>query len=99
MKLKKAPSPSTLTTSAVGSNARGGNLRGFTICGSDRKFRAAMAEIEGRKVVVHTPLVPEPVAVRYGWTDYPIVNLFNREGLPASPFRTDDFPMITAPRE
>lgn len=82
-----------------GLETRGGELRGFTICGADRKFVPAMAEIEGRRVVVHTPLVPEPVAVRYGWADYPIVNLFNREGLPASPFRTDDFPMTTAPKE
>jgi sialate O-acetylesterase len=82
-----------------GLEARGGSLRGFTICGSDRKFVPAIAEIEGRKVVVHTPLVPDPVAVRYGWADYPIVNLFNREGLPASPFRTDDFPMTTSPKE
>jgi sialate O-acetylesterase len=50
-------------------------------------------------VLVRSPLAPEPVAVRYGWTDYPIVNLFNREGLPATPFRTDDFPMITAPKD
>jgi sialate O-acetylesterase len=50
-------------------------------------------------VEVWSPQVPRPVAVRYGWADCPVVNLWNREGLPASPFRTDDFPLITAPRE
>jgi len=48
---------------------------------------------------VSTPEVEKPVAVRYGWADYPVVNLFNHEGLPASPFRTDDFPMTTAPKK
>lgn len=82
-----------------GLESRGGELRGFTISGEDGKFLPALAEIDGKKVIVHSPLVPEPVAVRYGWADYPFVNLFNREGLPASPFRTDDFPMVTAPKE
>jgi sialate O-acetylesterase len=99
MKVKKGTVTLEFDHAGAGLESRGGNLRGFTICGEDRKFLPAIAEIQGRKVVVHTPLVPEPVAVRYGWADYPIVNLFNREGLPASPFRTDDFPMTTAPRE
>jgi sialate O-acetylesterase len=81
-----------------GLEARGGPLRGFTIAGPDRKFIPARASIDGRRVVVSSPLVPQPVAVRYGWADYPIVNLFNREGLPATPFRTDDFPLTTAPQ-
>jgi sialate O-acetylesterase len=42
--------------------------------------------------------VPRPVAVRYGWADYPVVNLWNKDGLPASPFRTDKFPMVTQPK-
>ena len=71
-------------------------LRGFAVCGEDRKFVWATAEIVGDKVVVSSPQVAKPVAVRYGWADFPVVNLWNREGLPASPFRTDDFPMITA---
>jgi sialate O-acetylesterase len=45
--------------------------------------------------VVSCPQVPNPVAVRFGWADYPVVNLFNKEGLPASPFRTDNFPLLT----
>lgn len=41
----------------------------------------------------------KPVAVRYGWADYPVVNLWNKDGLPAAPFRTDGFPMMTAPKK
>lgn len=82
-----------------GLEARGGPLKGFAICGEDRKWVWAEARIVGREVEVWSPQVPRPVAVRYGWADCPVVNLWNREGLPASPFRTDDFPLITAPRE
>ena len=81
-----------------GLDARGAELKGFQICGTNREWVWAKARIEGRRVVVSHPDVPEPVAVRYGWADFPVVNLFNREGLPASPFRTDNFPMITAPK-
>ncbi|MGZ8940742.1 MAG: sialate O-acetylesterase, partial [Limisphaerales bacterium] len=62
------------------------------------KFVWAKAEIQDNEVVVSSAEVPHPVAVRYGWADYPVVNLFNREGLPASPFRTDSFPMLTGPK-
>jgi len=79
-----------------GLEARDGKLQGFAICGPDRKFVWADAAIEGGRVVVSSPSVSEPVAVRYGWADYPVVNLYNKEGLPASPFRTDDFPMVSA---
>ena len=78
-----------------GLEARGDELKGFALAGVDRKFVWAKAEIQGDKIVVSSPEVSEPVAVRYGWADYPVVNLWNKEGLPASPFRTDDFPMIT----
>jgi sialate O-acetylesterase len=81
-----------------GLEARGGELQGFAIAGADRKFVWAKAEIKGDNVVVSSPEVPHPVAVRYGWADYPVVNLFNKNGLPASPFRTDAFPMLTGPR-
>ena len=70
-------------------------LVGFAIAGADRKFVWAEAEIQGETVVVRHPSVPRPVAVRYGWADCPVVNLFNADGLPASPFRTDDFPGTT----
>jgi sialate O-acetylesterase len=80
-----------------GLEARGGRLRGFAICGEDRKFVWANAEIDKGKVIVTSPQIQKPVAVRYGWADYPVVNLFNGAGLPASPFRTDDFEITTAP--
>jgi sialate O-acetylesterase len=67
-------------------------LQGFAIAGDDRRFVTAQAEIRGDTVIVQSPMVSRPVAVRYGWADYPTGNLFNVEGLPASPFRTDDWP-------
>jgi sialate O-acetylesterase len=76
--------------------ANEGPLKGFAVAGADRKFVWADAQITGDKVVVSSSKVSQPVAVRYGWADYPVVNLWNKAGLPASPFRTDDFPMITA---
>jgi len=66
-------------------------LCGFAIAGADRRFTWAEAEIEGDTVVVHHPDVTRPTAVRYAWADNPDGNLGNREGLPASPFRTDDW--------
>ncbi len=78
--------------------AKGEKLQGFTVAGEDRKFVDAEAVIEGDRIIVSSPKVDKPVAVRYGWTNFPVVNLFNKEGLPASPFRTDDFPMLTAPK-
>lgn len=78
--------------------AKGGELRGFAIAGPDRKFVWAKAKIEGDTVVVWSDKVPNPVAVRYGWADNPDCNLYNKAGLPASPFRTDDWPGITVGR-
>lgn len=78
--------------------AKGGKLTGFTIAGADRKFHNAEATIEGDEVVVQSPAVTAPVAVRYGWANYPVVNLWNQAGLPATPFRSDDFPWTTAPK-
>jgi sialate O-acetylesterase len=73
-------------------------LRGFTICGEDRKWVVADARIEGDTVVVSSPSVPRPVAVRYAWADNPAdANLYNKDGLPASPFRTDTFKLTTQP--
>ena len=74
-------------------------LKGFSIAGADRKFVWADAQIDGDKIIVSNPGVSEPKAVRFGWADYPVVNLWNKDGLPASPFRTDNFPMITAPKK
>ncbi len=70
----------------------GGKLEGFAIAGQDKKFLWADARIEGETVVVSSPQVEKPVAVRYGWANNPACNLYNKEGLPASPFRTDVTP-------
>jgi sialate O-acetylesterase len=72
--------------------ARGGALKGFEVAGADRRFVRADARIDGATVVVSSPAVPAPAAARYAWDDDPEVSLFNAEGLPASPFRTDDWP-------
>jgi sialate O-acetylesterase len=69
--------------------ARDGELKGFTIAGADGKFVPAKAEIKGSNVIVSAEGVTDPNAVRYGWANTPDVNLFNKEGIPASPFRTD----------
>lgn len=76
----------------------GGPVKGFAIAGEDHKFVWANARIEGDTVIVSSPKISKPVAVRYGWADNPIANLYNKAGLPASPFRTDDWPGITASR-
>ncbi len=74
-----------------------GFLRGFFIAGADKKFQWAMAYIEGNEVIVFSPKIKQPVAVRYAWADNPgALDLYNADGLPASPFRTDDWPLSTA---
>lgn len=75
---------------AGGLVAKGGPLVGFTIAGADNQFHPARAQIRGKTVVVSNEAVPNPVAVRYGWANVPEGNLFNKAGLPASPFRTDE---------
>jgi sialate O-acetylesterase len=67
-----------------------GVLKGFVIDSADKKFVPAHAEIEGRKVMVWSDAISKPAAVRYGWDNVPDVNLYNKDGLPASPFRTDN---------
>lgn len=86
----------TFTHTEGGLVGKGGKLQGFAIGGSDRKFVWADAEIQGNAVIVSSPLVEHPVAVRYAWAANPVCNLYNGAGLPASPFRTDDWPGITA---
>ena len=76
----------------------GGRVKGFAVAGADRRFVWADARIEGETVVVSSPAVLKPVAVRYGWGDNPEVNLYNKADLPASPFRTDNWPGVTASR-
>jgi sialate O-acetylesterase len=77
----------------------GGPLKGFAIAGADHKFVWANASVEGDAVVVWSKDVARPVAVRYAWADNPVCNLYNAAGLPASPFRTDDWPGVTSMRK
>ncbi len=81
----------TLTFTHLGGGlvAKGGPLKGFTVAGADKVFHPAKAEIHGKTLVVTSDAVSEPVAVRYAWAAVPEGNLFNKAGLPASPFRTD----------
>jgi len=81
---------------AKGLHGRGGSLAGFMIAGEDKAFVWADVEVKGKKVVVWSDQVPNPRAVRYGWAVNPVSTLYNEAGLPASPFRTDDWPGITA---
>jgi sialate O-acetylesterase len=79
-----------------GLEAKDGPLKGFAIAGEDHKFINAEATIKGDTVVVQSPDVSHPVAVRYSWANFPLGNLWNKAGLPASPFRTDDFSSPTS---
>ena len=70
----------------------GGDLKYFAIAGKDKQFVWAKAKIKGDKIIVWNDKIGDPVAVRYAWADNPEgANLYNKEGLPASPFRTDNF--------
>jgi sialate O-acetylesterase len=69
--------------------------KSFAIAGEDRRFVWAKAVIDGETVIVSSPAVPKPVAVRYAWDSNPEASLFNGAGLPAVPFRSDDWPGIT----
>jgi sialate O-acetylesterase len=73
-----------------------GYVKGFTIAGDDKRFKWAKAYIEGNDVIVYNETIESPVAVRYAWADNPDdASLYNKEDLPASPFRTDDWKGIT----
>ena len=71
--------------------AKGGELKGFVVAGEDKQWKSARARIEGDKVIVSSADVKQPVAARYAWENLPTCNLYNGAGLPASPFRTDDW--------
>ena len=86
---------STNTTAPLVRNSPNSQLEGFAICGADRKWAWADAKIDGDTVLVWSEKVAAPLAVRYAWADNPTGNLYNQAGLPASPFRTDDFPVST----
>ncbi|MBI3830588.1 MAG: sialate O-acetylesterase [Planctomycetes bacterium] len=78
-----------------GLEAKGGDLKGFQIAGEDKKWAWAQAKIDGETIVVSNEKVEKPAAVRYAWADNPECNLYNKAGLPASPFRTDDWDGVT----
>jgi sialate O-acetylesterase len=82
-----------LTFSHIGGGlkAKGGKpLGGFAIAGEDKQFTWAKAKIKGNQVIVWNKKIKKPLFVRYAWADNPAgANLYNRQGLPASPFRTD----------
>jgi sialate O-acetylesterase len=83
----------------VKEGSQGAEVRGFTVAGSDHVFHNAQAKIEGNTVVVWSDAVNTPVAVRYGWANHPLANVFGLNGLPVSPFRTDDLPFTTRPKK
>ena len=83
----------------AGLEAKGPALHGFAVAGADRVFHWATARLVGREVVVQSEAVKTPVAVRYDWADSPDGNLYNKENLPAGPFRTDTWPGVTAGRK
>jgi sialate O-acetylesterase len=86
----------TFKQAAEGLKTKNGEtLKGFAIAGLDHKFHWANAVIEGNEIVVSCKEVEHPIAVRYAWASNPVCNLYNEAGLPASPFRTDDWPGMT----
>lgn len=89
MKVKKDRVILKFSHTGTGLMAKNGALKGFTIAGEDKKFVPAKVELKKRKIIAYNEAIGRPVAVRYGWANVPEVNLYNQEGLPASPFRTD----------
>ena len=82
----------SFTNIGSGLEAKGGELHHFAIAGADKKFVWAKATIKGNTVIVWNDAIAHPVAIRYAWADNPQgANLYNKEGLPASPFRTDNW--------
>ncbi len=89
----------TFKQTAGGLVAKDGALKGFAVAGADKQWKPAQVKIAGDKVIVSCAEVAKPVAVRYAWAANPVCNLFNGAGLPASPFRTDDWPVNDAEKK
>ena len=88
--VSSTPDPAVLTEAAA-------HLRGFQIASADQNFVDADAKIVGGSIIVSSPQVPSPVAVRYAWDNYPVTaNLYNAASLPAAPFRTDTWDAMPA---
>jgi len=96
MKLENERAVISFTHIGKGLMAKDGPLKGFTMAGADGKFVPARAGIEGSNVIVTSESITKPAAVRYAWANVPDANLFNRDGLPAAPFRSDP-PVPMAP--
>jgi len=92
----------TVTLDCFGSKLRPfgvDEVKGFAVCGSDKVWHWATGAVVGNNdVVVSSPEVAAPIAVRYAWADNPVCNLYSAADLPVTPFRTDDFQMITMPK-
>src|SRR5260370_20334203 len=84
----------SFTHVGAGLEAKDGKLTGFTVAGADGNFVNAHAPIQGDTIVVSSPNIARPAAVRYGWANFAEGNLWNKSGLPASPFRTDNWPAV-----
>jgi len=92
MLIKDARIQISFTHVGGGLIAKGGPLKHFAIAGADKRYVWAKAQVEGDRVSVWSDKIAEPVAVRYAWSDNPEgCNLYNAEGLPAEPFRTDNW--------
>ena len=81
---------------ADGLTIKGNDKSSFVVCGEDKKFVPAVARVEGSKLIISSPDIANPIAARYAWHDTALPSLTNSEGLPASPFRTDDFRLTSA---
>lgn len=92
---KAPPAPAQDVQQWLASLRPKSEVLGFAIAGEDKKFVWAEARIDGDTVVVTSPQVPKPVAVRYAFETNPICNLYNQAGLPAVPFRSDGWPGVT----
>jgi sialate O-acetylesterase len=99
MKVEKGKVRISFEYGQIGLISHGGDPTQFTIAGEDKKFYPAMARIEGETVVVFAKEVKAPVAVRFCWDNTSIPNLFNKEGLPVSCFRTDLWELEMIPIE
>lgn len=102
-RVEKSPNPSALrlhfTHTDGGLELRDTTSPAFAVAGEDRRWFWATAKLEGDTLTVSSPDVPHPVAIRYAWQSNPPATLFNRAGLPAGPFRTDDWPALTQKKE
>jgi sialate O-acetylesterase len=101
--LKITGNKALITFDCFGSSLRPFDVEqaiGFAVCGEDKVWHWAKGAVQAKdKVEVWSESVANPVAVRYAWADNPVCNLFSNDGLPVTPFRTDDFDMVTRPKD